>query len=61
MALLGINLDTNLLELIINGLLSVVFLGGGIALVLWCLGRLTDNKDNSNKQPSDSAIEKRKR
>jgi putative membrane protein len=55
---LGIG-GTNFLEFIINLLLTVLFLGGLIALGAWFFSKLSINSDNSNRQTPISILRER--
>jgi putative membrane protein len=52
---LGIG-GTNLLEFIINLLLSVLFLGGLIALGVWFVNKLSINGDSSSNRQTPISI-----
>ena len=52
---LGIG-GTNLLEFIINLLLSVLFLGGLIALGVWFVNKLSINGDSSSNRQTHISI-----
>ena len=55
---LGIG-GTNFLEFIINLLLTVLFLGGLIALGAWFFSKLSINCDSSNRQTPISILRER--
>jgi putative membrane protein len=55
---LGIG-GTNFLEFIINLLLTVLFLGGLIALGAWFFSKLSINSDSSNRQTPISILRER--
>jgi len=55
---LGIG-GTNFLEFIINLLLTVLFLGGLIALGAWFFSKLSINSDSSNRQTPISILKER--
>jgi putative membrane protein len=55
---LGIG-GTNFLEFIINLLLTVLFLGGLIALGAWFFSKLSINSDSSNRQTPITILRER--